>query len=101
MSNKSKEKQKKEGKEEGVPVLQPTYSSEIDPRERRKELEELLKNGEIAENQIKNVKAVLKDFDNNVERARYYQDGERVEHIDQYDPAKGALWFERKMNSFK
>ncbi|KAK6503196.1 hypothetical protein TWF481_008226 [Arthrobotrys musiformis] len=98
MSNQSGEKKKTEG--EGVPVLQPTYSSEIDPQERRRELKELLQKGEIAKNQIINVKAVLKDFDNNVERSRYYQNGEGFEHIDQYDPAKGALWFEEENEFF-
>ncbi|KAK6330664.1 hypothetical protein TWF718_002861 [Orbilia javanica] len=85
---------------EGVPPIQPTYSTEIDPQERRKELEELLKNGKIAENQIGNVKAVLRDFDNKVERAPYYQDGKRLEDIDEYDPKKGALWFEEESELF-
>ncbi|KAK6523768.1 hypothetical protein TWF281_001740 [Arthrobotrys megalospora] len=85
--------------EEGVPI-QPTYSTEIDTQERRNELEELLKNGKIAENQIENVKAALRDFDNGVERASYYQDGKRLENLDEYDPKKGALWFEEESELF-
>ncbi|KAF3923896.1 hypothetical protein AA313_de0207138 [Arthrobotrys entomopaga] len=98
MSNKSEGKKKME--EEGVPPIQPTYSTEIDPQEHRNELEELLKNGKIAKNQIENVKAVLQDFDNGVERAPYYQDGKRLENLDDYDPKGGALWFEEEGEMF-
>ncbi|KAK6516698.1 hypothetical protein TWF506_006591 [Arthrobotrys conoides] len=78
MSNRSEQKkgveeeEEEEEEEEGVPVIQPTYAIEIDPEDHRKELEELLKNKKIAENQIENVKAVLRDFKNKVARAPYY-----------------------------
>ncbi|KAK6516254.1 hypothetical protein TWF506_006163 [Arthrobotrys conoides] len=97
MSNKSEEKKEVE---EGVPPIQPTYCTEIDPQERRNELEELLNNGKIAKNQIENVKAVLRDFDNGIERASHYQDGKRLESIDEYDPKGGALWFEEEGEFF-
>ncbi|KAK6340054.1 hypothetical protein TWF730_001829 [Orbilia blumenaviensis] len=100
MSNEPEEKKGMENSEAGVPPIQPTYSTEIDPQERRNELEELLKNGKIAENQIENVKAVLRDFDNKVERAPYYQDGKRLKNLDEYDPKKGALWFEEGSELF-
>ncbi|KAF3155403.1 hypothetical protein TWF751_003260 [Orbilia oligospora] len=86
--------------EEGVPPIQPIYSTEIDPQERRNKLEELLRNGKIAENQIENVKAVLRNFDNGVERAPCYQDGKRLERLDDYHPKKGALWFEEDGEPF-
>ncbi|EPS45769.1 hypothetical protein H072_220 [Dactylellina haptotyla CBS 200.50] len=98
MSTESEDKKGKE--EEGIPPIQLTYSSEIGPEERKKELEELLKNGEIAENQIENVKAVLRDYDNGVQPAPYYQDGKRLEDINKWDKKMGALWFEEELELF-
>lgn len=77
-----------------IPQIQPTYSSKISPEERKSELEADLQNGRIPDNQIKNVQAVLLDYEAGRERAQYYQDGEKLKSIEDFDHKKGALWIE-------